>query len=193
MKVAGVVLAAGGSSRFGTANKLLHPLLGRPLVAYAVAALENAPCDARAVVLGHDVASVRCVLPEFSGSYLTNDRWTEGMATSLQCAVKWAMDDINASHLLVMLGDMPEVAATHIIALLKQANANPASIVRAVHKGMPGNPVLLPHQAFTGLLQTGGDHGARWLIEHGFPTVDVELDSAVCADIDTRDALQRFS
>lgn len=189
MKVAGVVLAAGGSTRFGDNNKLLAPLQGRSLVSYAVDALQASPVEAGAVVLGHEAEAVRATLCEFDGVVLFNAQWAAGMATSLHCAVRWARDHAGASHLLVMLGDMPFVTAAHISSLTEKAVSHPTKIVRAVHGGTAGNPVIVPARAFDALLALRGDEGARALVRQGFATVDVELDDAVRTDIDTPDAL----
>lgn len=193
MKIAGVVLAAGGSSRFGDGNKLLAPLHGRALVSYAVDALREARVDARAIVLGHQAEAVRAALGDFGGTVLYNAQWTAGMATSLHCAVHWAREQVAASHLLVMLGDMPLVSAAHIRCLMVVAGTHPTKIVRAVHGGAAGNPVMVPMTAFDALLALTGDEGARALIRQGFGTVDVELDDAVRTDIDTPDALAGIS
>lgn len=51
MNVDAVIVAAGSSSRFGDEDKLLVDLCGRPLLAWAVAAFEAAPCVQRIVVV----------------------------------------------------------------------------------------------------------------------------------------------
>lgn len=193
MKIAGVVLAAGGSTRFGDGNKLLAALHGRALVCYAVDALQASPIEAQAIVLGHQADAVGDVLSGFSGAMLINQRWASGMASSLQCAVRWARDQAAASHLMVMLGDMPSITASHIGSLIAHAQAKPHAIVRAVHGGTPGNPVIVPATTFDALLALSGDDGARALVRQGFATVDVELDYAVRTDIDTPDALAGIS
>lgn len=189
MKLAGVVLAAGGSKRFGDANKLLAPLNGRPLVSHAVDTLETSDVDCRAVVLGYEADKVAGVLNGFSGALITNREWARGMATSIHHAVRWARDTHNATHLLVMLGDMPFITASHISALMDKSATEPDHIVRAVHNGVAGNPVIVPAAAFDRLLYTTGDEGARALIAEGFCHVDVALDGAVRVDVDTPDML----
>lgn len=58
MKTAAILLAAGTSTRFGTANKLMAMFRGRPLIAHAAETLQDfAPGQLIAVVSNLDIAS----------------------------------------------------------------------------------------------------------------------------------------
>lgn len=63
-------------------------------------------------------------------------------------------------------------------------------VVRAVHGGAPGNPVILPRAVFAAAANLTGDVGARHLIEaSGVGVVDVDLGAGAGLDVDTPEAL----
>jgi molybdenum cofactor cytidylyltransferase len=97
-----VVLAAGGASRFtGDTHKLLAPFRGRPLVQWAVDAATAAGLDEVVVITG-------AVALETDAVTVHNPEWADGMATSLQVAIRYAGA---AGHeaIVVGLGDQPHV------------------------------------------------------------------------------------
>src|SRR5439155_22658975 len=87
---AAVILAAGGSSRFGgDVNKLVADFRGRPLVAWAIDHAAEAGLDDLIVVMGAvDVAA----LGSSPARVVPNDAWSQGQATSLQVAIGCAAD-----------------------------------------------------------------------------------------------------
>ena len=90
MTTAAVILAAGGSSRFGgDVNKLVAHFRGRPLVSWAIDHAAEAGLDDLIVVMGAvDVAA----LASSPARVVPNDAWSHGQATSLQVAIGWAAD-----------------------------------------------------------------------------------------------------
>ena len=91
MTTAAVILAAGGSSRFGgDVNKLVAHFRGRPLVSWAIDHAAEAGLDDLIVVMGAvDVAA----LASSPARVVPNDAWSQGQATSLQVAIGWAADN----------------------------------------------------------------------------------------------------
>ena len=113
MTTAAVLLAAGGGSRFrasgGRTHKLLAPYLGRTVVEWSIEAAAAAHLDAMYVVRG----ATDVPLPPLGGDgvqFVRNDRWGEGLATSLQAGVARARRDGHAA-VVVGLGDQPLVQA----------------------------------------------------------------------------------
>src|SRR5947209_17044014 len=84
--IAGIVLAAGAGTRFGSA-KVLAPLYGKPLLGHVLEAAEGS-FGRLVVVLGARSAELREHLAGYHiDSVVNNDRWTEGLSTSLQSGV----------------------------------------------------------------------------------------------------------
>ncbi|SEW30389.1 nucleotidyltransferase family protein [Natrinema salifodinae] len=86
--VAGVVLASGTSSRFGTENKLLAELDGEPLIRHATRTILDAGL-ATIVVLGHEAPAVRAALAEFDGQFVENRDYRERQPTTDQLLVSF--------------------------------------------------------------------------------------------------------
>jgi molybdenum cofactor cytidylyltransferase len=181
MTVAAIVLAAGGGSRFaasgGTGNKLLAPYMGRPVVQWAIEHAATAGLDACYVVVGEEDMP----LPAGVGvvRIVRNDRWREGVATSLQAGLRSAKRD-GYGTIVVGLGDQPLVPAE----AWRRVARTHAPIAVASYNGVRGNPVRLSSHVWP-LLPRTGDEGARKVMRRR-PDVVVEVDCPGSpADIDT--------
>ncbi|MPY94534.1 MAG: NTP transferase domain-containing protein [Acidimicrobiia bacterium] len=160
MTTAGVLLAAGGGSRFsGSAHKLLAPLRGRPVLAWSLDAVleaaEGPEIDEVIVVTG--AAEVAALLPE-GLTAVHNERWAEGQATSLHAAVEAARSGAHGA-IVVGLADQPFVVPE----AWRRVAADPHPIAVATYGGRRRNPVRLAAEVWPQLRSTG-DEGARNLM-----------------------------
>ncbi|MCB1843662.1 MAG: nucleotidyltransferase family protein, partial [Halioglobus sp.] len=96
------------------------------------------------------------------GFLVHNDRYTEGMSTSLAAAIN-ALSDV-ADAVLLMLADQPLVDRHHLANLRNKWLQQPDRIVASRYGGTLGVPAILPSSQFAGLLALRGDQGARSLI-----------------------------
>jgi len=191
MTTAAIVLAAGGGSRFresgGDVHKLLAPYLGRTVVEWAIDAAASAQLDATYVVRG----ATDLPLPPLVADrvrFVRNDRWREGIATSLQAGVTQARRDGHAA-VVVGLGDQPLVLSD---AWRLIARATTAPLAVATYKGTRGNPVRLSSMVWP-LLPRAGDEGAKVVMRRR-PDLVVEVPCpGGSADIDTVDDLREWS
>ncbi|MGH2514906.1 MAG: nucleotidyltransferase family protein [Ktedonobacterales bacterium] len=155
---AGIVLAAGRSSRMGSHKLLLH-LGGHPLVTYAVNAALASKADPVVVVLGYMAEQVRVALPAGNYQVVENPRYAEGMATSLRAGI--AAVPAGTAGALVLLADQPLLRVNYLNQLLDEAEEAPDGIVAASYGGRRGNPVYFPRALFGELLAVEGDEGGR--------------------------------
>ncbi|MEA2422242.1 MAG: hypothetical protein QOF55_1341 [Thermoleophilaceae bacterium] len=180
MKIGGLVLAAGGSSRFG-GPKQLATLDGRPLLEHVLIAMAHAPLDRVAVVLGSHAAEVRDGVPMHGAEPVWCADWQEGLAASLRAGVA-ALPDCDA--VAVALGDQPRLAAAAVARVVSQRGADELA-VRATYGGVPGHPVLLERTLLARVGELTGDAGARELL-HGIPIREVACDGLGSPDdVDT--------
>jgi CTP:molybdopterin cytidylyltransferase MocA len=191
MTTAAIVLAAGGGSRFresgGDVHKLLAPYLGRTVVEWAIEAAASAQLDTTYVVRGATDLPVPPLVAD-RVRFVRNDRWQEGIATSLQAAVTQARRDGHAA-VVVGLGDQPLVLAD---AWRLVARALPAPVAVATYQGERGNPVRLSSMVWP-LLPRVGDEGARVVMRRR-PDLVLEVPCpGRAADIDTVDDLREWS
>src|SRR5262245_56261972 len=191
MTTAAIVLAAGGGSRYrasgGDSHKLLAPYLGKTVVEWSIEAAAAAHLDATYVVRGATDLPLP-PLAEGSVTWVRNDRWQEGIATSLRAGVTRARRDGHAA-VVVGLGDQPLVLAE---AWRRVAVTTRSPVAVATYEGTRGNPVRLSSLVWP-LLPRGGDEGARVVMRRR-PDLVVEVSCpGRSADIDTVDDLREWS
>ena len=178
---AGLILAAGGGTRFGAAPKQLADLHGRPLLQWAVdAQCAVAELDPIVVVLGAHAAEVQAGVAFGRARTIICDRWAEGQSASLR---RGLAELIGADRIVITLGDAPLVS-TEVVRLL--AGTPPPA--RAVYHGRPGHPVVLGAEQRDALATATGDHGARELLRDATTVEAGHLCSG--ADVDTPDDLE---
>lgn len=187
--IGAIVLAAGRSTRMGGVNKLLCALEGVPLVSRAVEAVCASRCSQVMVVTGFEAELVEAALAGRPVSFTHNPAFGQGMSSSLRCGLRAMPRDLDA--VLVILGDMPQIAADEIDALIDAYDPDAPAIVVPERGGRRGNPVLWPRRYFDEMCAISGDVGARGLLErHADQVTSVSIQSdAIFADVDTPDAL----
>jgi molybdenum cofactor cytidylyltransferase len=195
-RVAAVVLAAGRSSRFraeggAEETKLVARLDGEPIVRRVVVAALASQAGPVVVVVGHARGAVEAALAGLPASFAFNPDFETGIASSL--GVGLAATPGDAEGAVVLLGDMPSVAAKLIDQLIDACDARPtSSAVAPVHDGRRGNPVLIARRLFEPAKRLTGDEGARRLLAALDRRDVVEIAAAgldVTFDIDTPDDL----
>jgi molybdenum cofactor cytidylyltransferase len=188
--IAAIVLAAGRSTRMGTANKLTADIGGEPMVRHAVKAALASAAQPVLVVTGHEAGNVRAALTGLEVSLLHNPDFAAGLSSSLKAGIAAVPD--TAEGTLVLLGDMPQITAAHLDRLIAAfAAEGGAGIIAPTHAGKRGNPLLWPRVYFREMLQLEGDAGAkRLLAAHASRVREVDLGTdAIFADVDTPEAL----
>lgn len=164
--VAGVLLAAGTSTRFGDRNKLLATVDGGPVVRHAAATLLASRVDSVTVVLGHEAGRVRAALDGLDVSIVENPDYREGQATSVRTGVAAVRDraDVDVDAIVIALGDMPFVAPSSVDALVDAYLAGAGDALAAACDGERGNPVLFDARHFDALASVEGDVGGRAIL-----------------------------
>jgi len=187
--IAGVVLAAGSGSRFGSSAKQLAELDGIPLLEHALRAVEAVPAIERiVVVLGARADEIRARVDFGSAEVVVCEDWDSGQAASLRCAIAAIAGDADAA--VLTLGDMPRVTP-QVIARFADLAAEHGAHTRArgVFDGAPGHPVALGRAYFGDLMALEGDVGARDVLKRigAYPVEVGHLCSGV--DVDTPETL----
>ncbi len=186
-RLAGIVLAAGTSSRFGTRNKLLAQINGQAMVRGVVEAALATELEPVIVVTGHQADAVREVLAGLEVVYAYNAEFADGQSGSLKTGIG-AVPPACAGA-MILLGDMPEVGAETINQLLDEFIGEDCIVVPQC-AGRRGNPVILGRKSFTELETDSGDEGARRLLAaDNVRMIDVHSD-AVLRDFDTPESLE---
>lgn len=191
--VTAIVLAAGLSRRMGKANKLLQEIDGRPMIRRVVQQVLEAPFEQVIVVLGYEWEAVDQALGNLPVERVVNRQFEEGLGASVRAGIA----AVRPGHAAVIcLGDMPEVSATELSALIHAYNEEPSYMAyRPYFQGKPGNPVLWSPPCLVLLGQLKGDEGARHLLqEQAHEVLPVTVDNdGVLLDIDTPEQLAAFN
>ena len=158
--IGGIVLAAGGGSRFG-GTKQLAELRGRPLLSYAVEAMLAVPAVwPVVVVLGHDAQAIVERVELHDANVVVCDAWSEGQSASLRAGIE-ALGDVDAA--VVTLGDQPFITP-QVIAGALDFDEHYHDAVRATYGGAPGHPVVLTRRLLARAGELRGDVGFRDLL-----------------------------
>ena len=188
--IAGVVLAAGRSSRMGGPNKLLAEIGGKPLVRIVVDAVLASRARPVVVVIGHQRDKVEAALAGLPVKFVHNPHFADGLGTSLKAGI--AALPAEADGAIVCLGDMPQVDSALIDRLIGAFDPDHgALVVLPTIDGKRGNPVVWSRRFFPDLMAVEGDVGARYLIGRYTEAVaEVPLTgTAALTDVDTPEAL----
>ena len=191
-RIAGIVLAAGTSSRMGR-NKLIENVRGKPLVRAVVDAAAASRLGPVLVVTGHQADKVGAALAGAPVSLVHNERFEEGLSSSLAAGVAAVPEDCDGA--MILLGDMPDISPDLIDRLV--AGFDPAggrSVCVASSGKRRGHPVLWARRFFPELMMLTGDKGAREILQaHAAQVLEVETgDNAPLLDIDTVEALAAY-
>ena len=187
-RVAGVLLAAGTSSRYGGRNKLLEPVDGEPMVGRSARTLVDPGLDPVIVVLGHEADRVRATLADVDAElqFVVNPDYADGQATSVAAGVAALPDDVDAA--VFALGDMPWVRPGTVDALVDAYRVGVGTALAAAFEGQRGNPVLWDTRHFDALADQSGDVGGRDLLLSTDGAALVETgDPGVRRDVDRPD------
>lgn len=182
--IAGLVLAAGGGTRYGPDSKLLADLDGRLVLEWALAAPCAVPALARVVVvLGSHAEDVLARVDFGRAEPVVCDDWEAGQSASLRCGLEALGGVDGVDRVLVTLGDQPGLTP----AVVERFVSEPGG-ARAVFDGRPGHPVVLGGVQIEALGSVHGDQGARGLLGGG-RTVEV---GHLCSgrDVDTPEDLE---
>ncbi len=187
-KLAGVLLAAGASTRLGRPKQLIE-WRGQTLISRAVANLVSM-CGARVtVVTGAHAVEVESDLADRKVIFVHNPDWQSGMASSLRVGVNAAADS-PADALLVMLCDQPLITLDDLVRLADVWQNQPNCPVAAGYGAICGVPAIIPAALLPELSALQDDSGARAFLRNRDDVQVVDISTALL-DIDTvEDLLQ---
>jgi CTP:molybdopterin cytidylyltransferase MocA len=180
MQIGAIILAAGASSRLGQPKQLLvhgtETMIGR-----VIRLANEAGASPVIAVLGahHERIAQAVPIDGACGAIpVINDRWEEGIATSIHAGLR-ALDLVAPENAGAMiLGcDQPRLTADHLRALIVafSEQVEPA-IAASAYAGTVGIPAVFPREVFAELRMLRGDKGARVLLmKPQCPLVAVEF------------------
>jgi molybdenum cofactor cytidylyltransferase len=186
-----VLLAAGNSVRMGAPKQLLD-YRGQPLLRHAAAAALASGCRPIVVVLGAREQELRDVLAGLPVEIAVNERWADGLGTSIQTGIRVIEGRSDVSGAVLGLADQPQVTPEFLRGLIASHTGSGTMIVASRYSGTVGVPAYFAREAFPLLMALAPDKGCKGVILGSASVLLVDCPDAAM-DIDTPDDYRRAS
>jgi molybdenum cofactor cytidylyltransferase len=160
-KVAGVVLAAGSSTRMGE-NKLFLRLEGETLLRRVANRAAAAGLDPVIVVIGFERERAESELAGLPSRTVFNADHAAGQHASFRAGIAAVPEEVSAA--VVLLADMPRVTAEMIAALIARYRETTAPLVISEYGGVHAPPTLYDRALFPEIRSMKGDGCGRQLV-----------------------------
>ena len=138
---AGVILAAGDSTRMGFPKQLAE-VKDKPLLELVIEKV-NSYFESSTVVLGFENEIIEEKINFYNSNILINENWEEGIVSSIRTALFFYQEQKQIENLVFFLGDQPEVRDEVIIALQNNEMDN-SKILIPQYRYKLGFPFLVP-------------------------------------------------
>lgn len=191
--VAGIIVAAGSSSRLGRPKQLVL-ISGEPMLQRAIRIAQESGLSPVFVVLGAHRELIESRLNLADVRIVCNELWQEGLASSVSAGVETAGREASeASGFLLMACDQPRATANHLRKMIAAFSAQADdSAIASVYAGSRGIPAIFPRSAIGDLHALHGDRGARTLLaQSSWPVIDIPLEGGEL-DIDRPEDLNQI-
>ena len=188
--LAGLVLAAGASTRMGTPKQLL-PIAQTTLLDRVLSEALASDLGVVVLVLGFMakdiVKGLHTDLRHPRLKIVENKDHHQGLSSSIIAGLSAVEKDWDG--VMVVLGDMPYVTAGLINLLIRRCEESRRPLAAITSKGRRSHPVIIRRPFFSALHQLRGDEGAKALfVEHAHQVCLVEPEEDYDdLDVDTQD------
>ena len=168
----------------GNRNKLLLKVAGKSLIKNYIDNISKSNVSEIVIVTGYQSIEIEKELEGYDVKFIHNEKYREGMSTSLNTGINSLSKNINAA--IICLPDMPMIGIYEINKLIEYYNPKIGNeICIATYNDQRGNPVLWDRKYFKKLMQIKGDKGGRILLPKFLEqSVEVVLGEAVAFDVD---------
>lgn len=187
--IGGVLLAAGGSERFGEPKQLLD-WKGQPFIRRVAQAMQVSQLQDCLVVLGAGAEQIAPAIEDLGLRIVINSKWAEGQASSVKAGLAALPEHIGAAMFLQV--DRPQISVSLIDALINEHGHSDAAVIAPQIDGQRGTPVLFDRGIFGDMASLEGDQGGRQLFSRHRVNWIPWLDSVQVIDVDTPEDYARL-
>lgn len=166
VKIAGLLLAAGASTRMGRPKQLLH-VQGVTLLERILNEALKSELDKIILILGHQSKEIKKVLGQIivhkKLRVIENPRYRQGISSSITIGLPEVED--NYDHVMILLADLPHVTSGLINLLIHRYLESHLPLGAIQVKSKRSHPVIFGRPLYNELRKLQGDMGARALFQ----------------------------
>jgi molybdenum cofactor cytidylyltransferase len=211
--IAGIVLAAGESKRFGQAKQLLD-WKGEPFVRVVSKTALQTGLTPVVVVTGANAPGVESAVKDLNVIVVRNENWKSGQASSIKAGIgrltsasttpgldtseslartrPTPLNTKNVGGAMFLLADQPQLTTSVIRALVETHAQGLYSVTAPMVIDQRANPVLFDRVTFSDLLTLEGDVGGRAIFHKHRVEYLPWHDDRLLLDVDTPEMYQRL-
>ncbi len=201
--IAGIVLAAGESTRFGQPKQLLD-WHGQPFVHAVAQNAVDAGLSPVVVVTGANAEQVGAAVMDLDVKVVRNEEWKSGQGSSIKAGVLSIISASISGFLpfsvmrrgvggaIFLLADQPQITTSVIRALVEKHAEALYPIVAPMVLDRRANPVLFDRATFSDLTTLEGDVGGRAIFHKHRVEYLPWHDDNLLLDVDTPENYQRL-
>jgi molybdenum cofactor cytidylyltransferase len=182
-----IILAAGSSSRFGSAKQLFH-FNNKTLLQHIIDEAIEAASESVVVVIGSNADKISKEIKPDKVEIVFNENWEDGMASGIVTGLKKAITLNNdIENVIIAVCDQPFVSSSLFQQLYQAQNESVKHIVASAYADTIGTPALFTQKYFDALMSLQGDEGAKKILlanKEDVATIDFPQGNI---DIDTQD------
>ena len=189
-RCAGIILAAGESTRFGSPKQLLD-WKGKPFVRQVAETTLQASLWPVVIVTGFHTADIESALNGLPVKIVHNSEYQQGQSTSIRAGIQALPHNVGAS--VFLLADQPQIPVDVIRALIESHTLGMQAILAPlVLEERRANPVLFDRVTFPDLLKLTGDVGGRAIFDKHRVEYIPWHDDILLFDVDKPEDYQRL-
>ena len=194
--IAGIILAAGKSSRFGKTKQLLD-YHGQPFVRVVAETALQAGLSPVIVVIGANSEQVKSAIVGLPITIVNNPEWENGQSSSIRTGILECRSSASANvevklphsrktgGAIFLLADQPQVSVEILRALVERHSQDLPTVLAPYVFDQRANPVLFDRVTFQDLLTLQGDTGGRAIFSKFSPRYLNWYDRKLLLDVDT--------
>ncbi|MBM3152467.1 MAG: putative selenium-dependent hydroxylase accessory protein YqeC [Chloroflexi bacterium] len=187
--VAGIILAAGESTRFGLPKQLLD-WRGRPFIRCIAETALSAGLSPVVVVTGANSQPVEAAILGLPVTTRYNPHWHAGQSKSIHAGLQAMPPETGAA--IFLLSDQPQVTPSLLRALVEGHAGSLSPVLAPLVDERRANPVLFDRDTFPALMALSGDTGGRGIFDQFPPQYLPWYDSSLLLDVDTPEDYRRL-
>ena len=180
--VAGIILAAGGSERYGESKQLLE-WHGKPLVEHVARVAISTGLTPIIVVAGAAAEEVETAIHHLPITIARNLSWHKGQSTSIHAGLRILPSGIGA--VILILSDQPHITPNLLQSMVEKHAQLMSPIIAPLVHGQRANPVLFDQNTFDDLMSLKGVIGGRQIFPHYKLDYQSWIDENLLIDIDS--------